>query len=84
MEWRIKNRVIIVFRLSVRDCVFASALVQQGNYQGNIKKVEEAWEASGNSGATIGNLLFIYLFVTCGILIIYPRDIYISRFLEHI
>ena len=54
--------------------------MQQGSCQGDIRKVE-AWEASGNSGATIGNLLFIYLFVTCAILIIYPRDIYIqSRF----
>jgi len=50
----------------VRDRVFASALVQQGSCQGDIRKVEEAWETSGNGGgATTGfynnNLLFMYL-----------------------
>ena len=60
--------------------------MQQGSCQGDIRKVEEAWEASGNGGTTIGNLLFIYLFVTCGILITYRRDNCISRFfvVEHI
>ena len=49
-----------MFWLLLRDRVFASTLVQQGD----IRKVKEAWETSDNDGAAIGNLLFIiYLFI---------------------
>ena len=49
-------------RSCFRECF--SFLMQQRSCHGNIRKVD-AWEASGNGGATIGNLLFIYLFIYC-------------------
>ncbi|EGI60625.1 hypothetical protein G5I_11185 [Acromyrmex echinatior] len=55
MSYKVSRDCILIIS-GVR--VFVSALVQQGNCHGDIRKVEEAWKASQrhNSGATIDNV----------------------------